>query len=139
MNISLVAQIVNLLCMNDNWKNVAWEIFLSFRILYLFVAVIFELLAYHAHTVHHLHHHHHHHHHHPIILKLHQDDVVFVDSPGIDVSPDLDTWIDKHCLDADVFILVSNSESTLMQAEKNFFHKVNQKLSKPNIFILNNR
>jgi len=68
-----------------------------------------------------------------------KDDVVFVDSPGIDVSPDLDTWIDKHCLDADVFILVGNSESTLMQAEKNFFHKVNQKLSKPNIFILNNR
>ena len=68
-----------------------------------------------------------------------QDDVVFVDSPGIDVSPDLDTWIDKHCLDADVFILVGNSESTLMQAEKNFFHKVNEKLSKPNIFILNNR
>jgi len=68
-----------------------------------------------------------------------KDDVVFVDSPGIDVSPDLDTWIDKHCLDADVFILVGNSESTLMQAEKKFFHKVNQKLSKPNIFILNNR
>ena len=64
---------------------------------------------------------------------------MFVDSPGIDVSPDLDTWIDKHCLDADVFILVGNSESTLMQAEKNFFHKVNAKLSKPNIFILNNR
>ena len=65
--------------------------------------------------------------------------MVFVDSPGIDVSPDLDLWIDKHCLDADVFILVGNSESTLMQAEKNFFHKVNEKLSKPNIFILNNR
>jgi mitofusin len=43
-----------------------------------------------------------------------RDDVVFVDSPGIDVSPNLDEWIDKHCLDADVFVLVSNAESTLM-------------------------
>ncbi|RWS24685.1 Transmembrane GTPase Marf-like protein, partial [Leptotrombidium deliense] len=67
------------------------------------------------------------------------DDVVLVDSPGIDVSPNLDEWIDKYCLDADVFILVSNAESTLMQTEKAFFHKVNEKLSKPNIFILNNR
>lgn len=90
-------------------------------------------------------------------------------SPGIDVSPDLDSWIAKHCLDADVFVLVANAESTLMQTvcpcfsaiwcsswsticwsslahlsvclfqEKNFFHKVSSRLSKPNIFILNNR
>ena len=98
-------------------------------------------------------------------------------SPGIDVSPDLDTWIDKFCLDADVFVLVANAESTLMQTvsienyfknfenfkfkkkwyfkfiflvcipiillspsqEKNFFHRVSERLSKPNIFILNNR
>uniref|UniRef100_A0A0A9XFN8 Transmembrane GTPase Marf n=2 Tax=Lygus hesperus TaxID=30085 RepID=A0A0A9XFN8_LYGHE len=68
-----------------------------------------------------------------------RDDVVFVDSPGIDVTPNLDEWIDKHCLDADVFVLVANAESTLMVTEKNFFHKVSTKLSKPNIFILNNR
>lgn len=43
-----------------------------------------------------------------------RDDVVLVDSPGIDVSQSLDEWIDKHCLDADVFVLVANSESTLM-------------------------
>lgn len=43
-----------------------------------------------------------------------RDDVVLVDSPGIDVSPNLDSWIDRHCLDADVFVLVANSESTLM-------------------------
>lgn len=40
---------------------------------------------------------------------------IFIDSPGIDVTPDLDDWIDKHCLDADVFVLVANAESTLMQ------------------------
>ncbi|KAJ8675431.1 hypothetical protein QAD02_011217 [Eretmocerus hayati] len=68
-----------------------------------------------------------------------RDDVVFVDSPGVDVTPNLDDWIDKHCLDADVFVLVANAESTLMIAEKNFFHKVSTRLSKPNIFILNNR
>ena len=64
---------------------------------------------------------------------------MLVDSPGIDVTPDTDSWIDKYCLDADVFVLVANSESTLMQAEKNFFHKVSTRLSKPNVFILNNR
>lgn len=68
-----------------------------------------------------------------------KDDVIFVDSPGIDVSPDMDKWIDKFCLDADVFVLVVNAESTLMQTEKNFFHRVSSRLSKPNIFILNNR
>ncbi|XP_068203348.1 transmembrane GTPase Marf-like isoform X2 [Palaemon carinicauda] len=71
--------------------------------------------------------------------SLLRDDVVLVDSPGIDVSESLDEWIDKHCLDADVFVLVANSESTLMNTEKNFFHKVSSKLSKPNIFILQNR
>lgn len=71
--------------------------------------------------------------------KMLSEDVVLVDSPGIDVSPDLDLWIDKHCLDADVFVLVANAESTLMVTEKNFFHKVSQRLSRPNIFILNNR
>ncbi|XP_063162494.1 mitofusin-1 isoform X2 [Candoia aspera] len=68
-----------------------------------------------------------------------RDDLVLVDSPGTDVTTELDSWIDKFCLDADVFVLVANSESTLMNTEKQFFHKVNEKLSKPNIFILNNR
>jgi len=41
--------------------------------------------------------------------------VLCMRSPGIDVSPDIDSWIDKFCLDADVFVLVANAESTLMQ------------------------
>lgn len=68
-----------------------------------------------------------------------KDDVIFLDSPGIDISPDTDKWIDKFCLDADVFVVVANAESTIMQTEKNFFHRVSSRLSKPNIFILNNR
>ncbi|KAJ3600112.1 hypothetical protein NHX12_034062 [Muraenolepis orangiensis] len=68
-----------------------------------------------------------------------RDDLVLVDSPGTDVTTQLDSWIDKFCLDADVFVLVANAESTLMNTEKHFFHKVNARLSKPNIFILNNR
>ena len=40
--------------------------------------------------------------------------VFYAISPGIDVSPDLDSWIDNYCLDADVFVLVANAESTLM-------------------------
>ncbi|KAK7576456.1 hypothetical protein V9T40_012742 [Parthenolecanium corni] len=70
--------------------------------------------------------------------SLLRDDVVLVDSPGVDITPNLDEWIDKHCLDADVFVLVAHAQSTLMVTEKNFFHKVSQKLSKPNIFLLNN-
>lgn len=46
--------------------------------------------------------------------NLLRDDVVFVDSPGVDVTPNLDEWIDQHCLDADVFVLVCNAESTIM-------------------------
>ncbi|KAE9552069.1 hypothetical protein FO519_004726 [Halicephalobus sp. NKZ332] len=71
--------------------------------------------------------------------KLLQNEVVIVDSPGVDLSPEFDKWIDRHCLDADVFVLVCNSESTLTQAEKNFFLRVSKKLSRPNVFILNNR
>ncbi|ROL48778.1 Mitofusin-1 [Anabarilius grahami] len=61
------------------------------------------------------------------------------ENPGTDVTSELDSWIDKFCLDADVFVLVANSESTIMNTEKHFFHKVNERISKPNIFILNNR
>ena len=32
------------------------------------------------------------------------------------MNPNMDEWINKHCLDADVFVLVSNAESTLMTA-----------------------
>uniref|UniRef100_A0A3Q4HWA1 Mitofusin-1-like n=1 Tax=Neolamprologus brichardi TaxID=32507 RepID=A0A3Q4HWA1_NEOBR len=68
-----------------------------------------------------------------------RDDLVLMDSPGTDVTLELDSWIDKFCLDADVFVLVGNAESTLMNTEKLFFHKVSEKISKPNIFILHNR
>uniref|UniRef100_A0A5S6QNA6 Dynamin-type G domain-containing protein n=1 Tax=Trichuris muris TaxID=70415 RepID=A0A5S6QNA6_TRIMR len=71
--------------------------------------------------------------------RLLQNEVVLVDSPGIDVTPQFDEWIDKHCLDADVFVLVCNAEATLTNSEKKFFERVNAKLSKPNVFILNNR
>uniref|UniRef100_A0AAZ3SDU4 Dynamin-type G domain-containing protein n=1 Tax=Oncorhynchus tshawytscha TaxID=74940 RepID=A0AAZ3SDU4_ONCTS len=43
-----------------------------------------------------------------------RDDLVIMDSPGTDVTSYLDSWIDKFCLDADVFVLVGNAESTLM-------------------------
>eukprot|EP00057_Strongylocentrotus_purpuratus_P006790 XP_011661264.1 PREDICTED: transmembrane GTPase Marf-like [Strongylocentrotus purpuratus] len=68
-----------------------------------------------------------------------KNDVVLLDSPGIDVEHDMDEWIDDHYMDADVFVLVSNAESTLTRTETSFFLKVSAKLSKPNIFILNNR
>ena len=71
--------------------------------------------------------------------RLLGEEVVIIDSPGIDVEADLDDWIDKHCLDSDVFVLVANAESTIMLTEKKFFHKVSERLSNPNIFILHNR
>ncbi|KAK0394225.1 hypothetical protein QR680_000633 [Steinernema hermaphroditum] len=71
--------------------------------------------------------------------RLLQNDVVLLDSPGVDLSPEFDGWIDKHCRDADVFVLVCNAEATLTQAEKSFFERVSRLLSRPNVFILNNR
>ncbi|CAF0832335.1 unnamed protein product [Rotaria sordida] len=71
--------------------------------------------------------------------RLIRDDVVLVDSPGIDVSANLDQWIEDHCLDADVFVLVVSAEATITVAEKKFLHNVAQRLSNPNIFILMNR
>ncbi|KAM9322268.1 LOW QUALITY PROTEIN: mitofusin-1-like [Pholidichthys leucotaenia] len=68
-----------------------------------------------------------------------RDNLVLMDSPGTDVTLELDSWIDKFCLDADVFVLVGNAESTLMNTEKLFFHKVSERISNPNIFILHNR
>ena len=68
-----------------------------------------------------------------------EEEVTLIDSPGIDVETDLDEWIDKFCLDSDVFVLVANAESTIMLTEKKFFHKVSERLSNPNIFILHNR
>ncbi len=50
--------------------------------------------------------------------KMLDEDVVLIDSPGIDVESNLDEWIDKFCLDSDVFVLVGNVESTVMMAEK---------------------
>ena len=70
---------------------------------------------------------------------LQNDDLILVDSPGIDVDIDFDTWIDQEVADADLFILVQNSESTLMMREKAFFQNVAKKLAKPNILMLFNR
>ena len=70
---------------------------------------------------------------------LQNDDLILVDSPGIDVDIDFDTWIDQEVADADLFILVQNSESTLMMREKAFFQNVARKLAKPNILMLFNR
>jgi len=71
--------------------------------------------------------------------RLLEDDVILVDSPGIDVTKTFDDWIEDNCADADIFVLVANSESTIMMREKNFFKEVSEKISKPNIVIVENR
>ena len=40
---------------------------------------------------------------------LKNDDVQIIDSPGVDVDADFDEWIEEHCSDADLFVLVLNS------------------------------
>ena len=52
---------------------------------------------------------------------------------------DFDLWIEDYCLDADIFVLVVNSESTLMMREKSFFKKVAERVAKPNVLVLLNR
>jgi len=71
--------------------------------------------------------------------KLLEDDVILVDSPGIDVTKTFDDWIEDNCADADIFVLVANSESTIMMREKSFFREVSEKISEPNIVIVENR
>lgn len=66
-------------------------------------------------------------------------DVVLVDSPGIGCDRNLDHWIHEHCHDADVFVLIFDAGSTPDLSEMDFFRGVIEKLSKPNIFILNNK
>ncbi|XP_017003011.2 transmembrane GTPase fzo [Drosophila takahashii] len=66
-------------------------------------------------------------------------DVVLMDTPGVDVTAQLDDCLDSYCMDADVFILVLNAESTVSRVERQFFKEVASKLSRPNLFILNNR
>ena len=57
------------------------------------------------------------------------EDVVLMDSPGVDMTRSHDTWIQKYCQDADIFILVANSESTIMLREKAFFKSVAETVS----------
>ena len=59
--------------------------------------------------------------------KMLEEEVVLIDSPGIDVETDLDEWIDKFCLDSDVFVLVANAESTIMLTEKVSLYFILQK------------
>jgi hypothetical protein len=49
------------------------------------------------------------------------------------------TRIERDCLDADLFVMVVNAESTIMMREKEFFIKVEQKMAKPNVVVLFNR
>ena len=67
------------------------------------------------------------------------DDVVLVDTPGVDIDADFDVWIDRFCLDADLFVWVMNGESTPMRREKAFFEQVAKKLARPNILAVVNR
>eukprot|EP00094_Tigriopus_californicus_P003961 TCALIF_03815-PA protein Name:"Similar to Mfn1 Mitofusin-1 (Rattus norvegicus)" AED:0.15 eAED:0.15 QI:0/0.4/0.33/0.83/1/1/6/0/658 len=68
-----------------------------------------------------------------------EDDVVLMDTPGLDVETDFDSWIDQFCLDADLFVWLMNGESTLMMREKAFFLQVKKKIAQPNIMVLVNR
>lgn len=72
-------------------------------------------------------------------LLLENPNVILVDSPGVDLDGDFDCWIENYCMDAEIFVLVVNAESTLMMREKTFFKKVAEKVTKPNLLVLLNR
>ena len=72
-------------------------------------------------------------------LLLENPNVILVDSPGVDLDGDIDYWIENYCMDAEIFVLVVNAESTLMMREKTFFKKVAEKVTKPNLLVLLNR
>ena len=55
------------------------------------------------------------------------------------MDADFDVWIDRFCLDADLFVWVVNGESTLMRREKAFFEQVAAKLAQANILVVVNR
>lgn len=62
-------------------------------------------------------------------------------SPGIDVSANLDQWIENHCLDADVFVLVISAEATITVAVSYEYYFVTQKprknmFRKKNFYIM---
>lgn len=56
--------------------------------------------------------------------RLLKDDVVILDSPGLDYNERFDEWIDTTARDADVFILVVNSVGTLSGTEARFFEGI---------------
>eukprot|EP00730_Choanoeca_flexa_P014487 TRINITY_DN6352_c0_g1_i2.p1 TRINITY_DN6352_c0_g1~~TRINITY_DN6352_c0_g1_i2.p1 ORF type:complete len:805 (+),score=195.49 TRINITY_DN6352_c0_g1_i2:29-2443(+) len=68
-----------------------------------------------------------------------RDDVVILDSPGLDYDGDFDEWIDKTTRDADVFVLVVNAVSTLSGTEARFFQSVKRAVAQPNAFVLFNQ
>ena len=72
-------------------------------------------------------------------LLFENQNVVLVDSPGVDIDGDFDYWIENYCMDAEIFVLVVNAESTLMMREKTFFKRVAEKVTKPNLLVLLNR
>ena len=49
----------------------------------------------------------------PITCPFLQYNGVLVDTPGIDLDKDLDSYIQDSCKEADVFVLVVNSETIL--------------------------
>eukprot|EP00041_Stephanoeca_diplocostata_P033148 m.1086806 g.1086806 ORF g.1086806 m.1086806 type:complete len:782 (-) comp24280_c0_seq24:1608-3953(-) len=71
--------------------------------------------------------------------KLLRDYVEILDSPGLDVDEQYDDWIDRHCKDADILVLVANAEAALNLTEQKFLEQVHMKVAHPTVFICFNR
>ena len=69
---------------------------------------------------------------------LSENEIEILDSPGVDCSKTNDTFINKYCEDADVFVLVIDGCSTLNGSEKIVFMNVKNIIATPNIFVLIN-
>ncbi|XP_071807004.1 transmembrane GTPase fzo-like [Asterias amurensis] len=65
-----------------------------------------------------------------------KNELVVVDCPGTCTSSDTDDQVTEYCVDADIYIFVVNSISSLNEAACKFFEEVARRFSKPNVLAV---
>ncbi|XP_071785137.1 mitofusin-1-like [Asterias amurensis] len=68
--------------------------------------------------------------------KLLQNELVLIDCPGTCTTSATDNQVTKYCEDADIYIFVVNSISSLNEAAQDFFKRVAKYISKPTVLIV---
>ncbi|XP_033626556.1 mitofusin-1-like [Asterias rubens] len=68
--------------------------------------------------------------------KLLHNELVLIDCPGTCTTSATDKQVTKYCEDADIYIFVVNSISSLNEAAQDFFKRVAKYISKPTVLIV---